>query len=62
MGKHKCEKCGGLFELGDCMDLVLLKRHEDGTKQQVGKIRLCDDCAEKAETTLADALEVPGWD
>ena len=31
-------------------------------REEIAKIRLCPDCAEKALVVLADALELPDWD
>lgn len=59
---YKCEKCGEYFELAECTDVMFTKHHLDGSRKQVAKIRLCDDCAEKAQVVLADALELPDWD
>ena len=59
---YECEKCHEQFALSDMTDILFLEHGAGGEKRQVSKIRVCKDCAEKAETVLADALELPDWD
>ena len=59
---YECEKCHERFVLADMTDILFYEHETGGEKKQVSKIRVCKDCAEKAETVLAEALELPDWD
>ena len=58
---YVCEKCKEEFILADMTDILFIEHGVGGEKRQVSKIRVCKDCAEKAETVLADAFELPDW-
>ena len=59
---YECQKCHEEFPYEECVDILFVQRGLGGEKHQLARIRLCGDCAEKAETVLADALELPDWD
>ena len=54
--KYECAKCHKEIP-GTSDRFVYVRGHEE-----IAKIRLCPDCAEKALVVLADALELPDWD
>lgn len=56
-----CKKCEEEFILADMTDILFIEHGTGGEKRQVSKVRVCKDCAEKAETVLADAMELPDW-
>lgn len=59
---YTCEKCKEEFILAEMTDILFLEHGIGGEKRQVSKIRVCKDCAEKAQVVLADAFELPDWD